>query len=63
MPDAAKLETLLTAREAAAVLRVSERTVWALAKQGKLAAVRIGRAVRYRREDIQAFVEKCIKGE
>lgn len=52
---------LMTSREAAAVLRVSERTLWSLTKpRGPLAAVRVGkRSVRYAADDIQRYMEQC----
>jgi excisionase family DNA binding protein len=48
---------LLKAKEAAAKLQISPRTLWALTKQGAVPCVRIGRAVRYRVEDLAAFVQ------
>jgi excisionase family DNA binding protein len=47
---------LLTARQAAAALTVSERTLWALTKCGAISCIRIGRAVRYDPADLQAFI-------
>ncbi len=38
---------LLTVREAAKVLRISERTLHTLTKSGEIQAIRFGRAVRY----------------
>jgi excisionase family DNA binding protein len=38
---------LLTPREAATALAISERTLWTLTKSGALPAVRLGRSVRY----------------
>jgi excisionase family DNA binding protein len=38
---------LLTAREAAAALSMSERTLWGLTHSGEIPAIRIGRSVRY----------------
>ncbi len=43
-PDATRL--LLTAREAALALAISERSLWSLTNQGVIRCVRIGRAVR-----------------
>ncbi len=52
--DAAPL--FLRPREAAKLLAVSERTLWALsAPRGPLPCAKIGRAVRYRMEDLQEF--------
>ncbi len=47
---------LLTAREAAATLRISERLLWSLTHDGTLPCVRIGRAVRYELSDLRAFI-------
>lgn len=47
---------LLTCREAAEALAISQRTVFTLTKAGQLAAVRIGRGVRYAMSDIQEFI-------
>ena len=57
--EIAKIASLLwTCREAATALHVSERTLWALTKEGKIPCVRIGRAVRYDPEDIKRWIEK-----
>lgn len=47
---------LLRARDAAKLLSISERTVWQLTHEGKLASVRFGRTVRYDVHDLQAFI-------
>jgi excisionase family DNA binding protein len=51
---------LLTRKQAAAYLNVSEGTltVWACTKRYPLAYVKVGRSVRYRQEDLDAFVER-----
>jgi excisionase family DNA binding protein len=46
----------MTAKEAAAALAVSERTLWTWTNRGELPAFRNSRAVRYRPEDLAAFV-------
>ncbi len=56
---------LLTARQAAKVLSISERTLWGLTKSGDIPAVRFGgRNVRYSPDDLKAWIrrrseEKC----
>lgn len=56
---------LLTARQAAKVLSISERTLWGLTKAGDIPAVRFGgRNVRYSPDDLKAWIrrrseEKC----
>ena len=47
---------LMTAREAAKYLNISERTLWALSNVGDLPRVLIGRAVRYDAADLEAFI-------
>ena len=49
---------LLTARQAAAALSISERTLWGLTVRGELPVVRIGRAVRYDPRDLQAWIDR-----
>jgi excisionase family DNA binding protein len=47
---------LLSSRDAAKLLAVSERTLFDLARSGALEKVRIGtRGVRYRKSDIEHF--------
>lgn len=48
---------LVTPREAARLLSVSERTLWSIAAAGEIPRVRIGRAVRYRVADLRAYVD------
>ncbi len=47
---------LLTAREAADVLRISERTLWTLTQEGELPSVRVGRSVRYDQGDLAGWI-------
>ena len=49
---------LLTAREAARLLSVCERTLWGLTDRGDLPAVRIGRVVRYDPADLRRWIEQ-----
>ena len=50
------MEPLLKAREIAAVLGVSRSAVFNLWRRGELPAVRIGRSVRCRPSDLEAYV-------
>lgn len=47
---------VLTADQAAALLQVSSRTVLQLARQGELRGHKVGRAWRFWREDVLAYV-------
>jgi excisionase family DNA binding protein len=48
---------LVDCHEAARLAAVSPRTIWQATKDGKLRAVRFGRAVRYDPEDIRRWIE------
>ena len=50
-------QMLLTIKEAAKLLSISERTLWTLTQTREVATVRIGRAVRYALEDLQKYVD------
>jgi predicted DNA-binding transcriptional regulator AlpA len=67
MPDvipAATAPLLLTRRAAAAVLSISERTLWSLTwPRGPIRPVRIGRSVRYSADALQTWVEAQGAGE
>ncbi|MHC4876990.1 MAG: helix-turn-helix domain-containing protein [Planctomycetota bacterium] len=47
---------LLTAREAADLLRISERTLWTLKETGEIPFVRVGRSVRYEQTDLADWI-------
>ncbi len=47
---------LLTPRQAAAELQISERKLWAITKSGQIRAVKFGRAVRYDRADLESAI-------
>lgn len=48
---------LLTPREAAQALRISERKLWGLTASSEIPCVRIGRSVRYDISDLHAWIE------
>jgi excisionase family DNA binding protein len=48
---------LLSPREAAKVLSVSERTLWSLMREGKIHVKRIGRLTRYSIDELRRFAE------
>lgn len=49
-------DALLTAAEVAELLRVTPDYVYALSRRGVLPTVRLGRARRYRRESVLAWI-------
>ncbi len=54
--DSNPSQMLINAKTAAALLSVSERTLWTLTNRGEIRCVRIGRAVRYDPEDLRAWI-------
>ena len=51
---------LLTVKDAAKVLAISERSLFSLTAAGRIRAVRIGpRCVRYELTDLHAFIQNC----
>lgn len=52
----ATMPTVLTVAEVADLLRVTTKTVYTLVKRGDLPAFRVGRAVRFRQEDLDSFI-------
>ena len=50
---------LLTARQTARMLAISERSLYSITKDGQLPAVRIGRSVRYDPTDIHNWIESA----
>ncbi len=52
-------DRLLTAKELAELWAVNTMTVYRLVKSGKLKAVRIGRAMRFRSADIEEYLESA----
>ncbi len=55
-PTPIPVVALLTSREVAARLRVTERTVYSLRKRG-LRCVRVGDAIRFDPTDVDDFIE------
>lgn len=51
-------QELLTVREVAQFLRVKERTVRDMINRGELSAVKIGKAFRIRRSDLDALIQE-----
>jgi excisionase family DNA binding protein len=51
------LAPLLTTREAADLLRISQRTLWTLTNTGNIPSVRVGRSVRYDEHDLSKWID------
>jgi len=60
--DAPFEKLLVSAREAASLLRVSDRTLWTLtAPRGLILSVRLGRSVRYSVDSLRSWVRRAEK--
>jgi len=49
---------LVSAREAARMLSVSERTLWTLRQRGEIPAVPVMGSIRYSVDDLRSFIER-----
>jgi excisionase family DNA binding protein len=60
---ALRLETLLTPAEAAAVLQVSVGTlaVWRCTQRYPLKFIKVGHSVRYKKSDLESFIQTQTK--
>jgi excisionase family DNA binding protein len=56
--NVAGVRLLLTIREAAAALAISERTLWTLTDTGAVPCVRVGRSVRYAPADLENYIAR-----
>ena len=54
---------LLTVKEVAEWLRVTPKTIYHWVKQGRLKVYRIGKQLRFKREDVYAFLRGYRGGE
>lgn len=59
MSEQKPLPKLLTEGEAAAILRISSRTLRQIRSEGRIHHVRIGRKVAYTEQDCINFIEAC----
>jgi excisionase family DNA binding protein len=51
------MKLLLSAREAAKAMSISERTLWTLTKEGKIPCVRIKKRVLYNLRELERWIE------
>lgn len=59
--ECAKIEDFLTVKEAAALLKVSQRTIYEWDAQGRIPTRRVGGELRFLREELLAWTEKEAK--
>ena len=50
------MSRLMTPKQAAAYLAISERKLWSMSKDQVLPVVRLGRCVRYDQQDLDEFI-------
>jgi excisionase family DNA binding protein len=55
-------EDILTIREVADYLKVTERTLYRLVQEGKLPAFKVGNSWRFRREDLDRWISEQSRG-
>lgn len=50
-------EQILTLKEVAAYLKLTEKTAYRLASEGKLPGFKVGGSWRFKREDLEAWID------
>ena len=55
-------EDILTIREVADYLKVTERTLYRLVQDGTLPAFKVGNSWRFRREDLERWISEQSRG-
>jgi excisionase family DNA binding protein len=55
-------ESLMDIRQIAAYLQINEATAYNWAQEGKLPGIKLGRVWRFRREDIEAWLDENMQG-
>ncbi len=56
-------EALLNVKQVAEYLQLKESTIYSWAQDGKVPAIKIGRTWRFRRTDLDMWLERHLKGE
>jgi excisionase family DNA binding protein len=56
-------DTLLNVKQVAQYLQLKESTIYSWAQDGKIPAIKIGRTWRFRRMDLDSWLERHLKGE
>ena len=52
------IDQILTLKEVATYLKLAEKTAYRLASEGKLPGFKVGGSWRFKREDLDAWIEK-----
>ena len=61
-PTVIEKRLLLTSRQAAEALQISERKLWSMKAAGEIPHVLLGRSVRYDPRDLQRCIDEQKKG-
>ncbi|MFO7917505.1 MAG: helix-turn-helix domain-containing protein [Anaerolineae bacterium] len=56
-------EVLLNVKQVAKYLQLKESTIYSWAQDGKIPAIKIGRTWRFRRSDLDEWLEKHLQGD
>lgn len=56
-------DEILTLKEVAEYLKLAEKTAYRLAAEGKLPGFKVGGSWRFKKEDIQTWIEKSKTGQ
>ena len=59
--DQGPVRLLLSPKEAAQALAISERTLWQMGKDGVIASIRVGRSVRYPVAALERWIEEQVE--
>ncbi len=57
-----ELKEFYKVKELAKILQVTDMTIYRLVRRGELPCYNIGRAKRFRRDDVEAFLDDCRAG-
>ena len=55
------VDQILTLKEVAAYLKLAEKTAYRLASEGKLPGFKVGGSWRFKRDDLEAWIEESKK--
>lgn len=61
--DEMNQEVLLNVKQVAQYLQLKESTIYSWAQDGKIPAIKIGRTWRFRRADLDSWLERHLKSE
>ena len=56
-------DMLLNVKQVAQYLQLKQSTIYSWAQDGKIPAIKIGRTWRFRRSDLDAWLERHLRGE